>query len=157
MAKGAPLMRSPTVRLGRAAAICALLAGNTVAHAQEPVMNAPRLERFVEAADPRTGTRERVAVELELDVDRDGTVTSVRVIHSGGEDLDASASAAAEQFVFEPATRDGKAFPSRVRYQYVFAAQEQAPPEQPATADAVSLSLTTASSLRRASRRHHVR
>ena len=118
------------VRLGRAAAVCALLSGGSLARAD--AVSPPKLSRFVEALDPRpTGPQERASVELELDIDASGAVTDARVVRSASAELDAAAIAAAKSFVFEPATRDGAPFASRIRYEYVFAARA-AEPAQPA-------------------------
>lgn len=121
---------NPLVRLGRAAAISALLLSRgSTARAEEPAISPPRLSRFVEASDPRpAGPQERASVELEVDVDADGAVTGARVIRSAGEELDAAAVAAVKAFVFEPATRDGAPMPARIRYEYVFAARAPEPP-----------------------------
>ncbi|HVH47875.1 MAG TPA: TonB-dependent receptor [Labilithrix sp.] len=116
------------VRLGRAAAVCALLSGGSIARAETPVVTPPRLSRFVDAVDPRpAGPQERTSVELEIDIDAAGNVTDARVIRSANADLDASALAAARAFVFEPATRDGSPVPARIRYEYVFAERASAP------------------------------
>jgi TonB family protein len=124
-----PLKRT-FVHLGRAAAVCALLATATRAHADEPVVVPPRLSRSVEAADPRpAGAAPRVSVELEIEIDVSGAVAAARVTRSAGDELDAAALTAARAFTFEPATRDGKAMAARVRYEYVFAARSA--PEPP--------------------------
>lgn len=96
----------------------------------------PRLVRQSEAVDPRpAGNAPAATVELELDVDREGAVTAVRVTRSSGSDeLDEVASAAARSFAFEPATRDGRPTAARIRYEHVFAAREVAPPPLVATA-----------------------
>jgi len=70
-------LKSVFVHLGRAAAVCALLAGTQNAYAQDLVP--PRLSKTAEPADPRTGAAPASSVELELDVDRDGAVTDARV------------------------------------------------------------------------------
>ncbi|MDF2693606.1 MAG: TonB family protein / TonB-dependent receptor [Labilithrix sp.] len=124
------------VRLGRAAAVCALLTGGSIAHA-EPALSPPRLSRFVDAVDPRPeGPAERASVELELDIDKSGTVTDARVLRSASDVLDAAAVAAAKSFVFDPAMRDGTPVPARIRYEYVFAARAPEPPP-PVAAPAV--------------------
>lgn len=128
-------MRTTFVRLGRAAAVCALLSGASLAHADPPSVTPPRLARFVEAADPRpAGPAERSSVELELDIDAAGAVSNARVVRSGDPDLDAAAITAASAFTFEPARRDDQAVPARIRYEYVFAARapEAAPAPVPA-------------------------
>lgn len=91
----------------------------------------------MEAPDPRAPSeRERAAVELSLDIDRDGAVTAVKVSRSAGEALDQAAVAAAGAFTFEPATRDGVPVAARLRYEYVFSSvtPEPAPPPPPAQA-----------------------
>jgi TonB family protein len=117
------------VRLGRAAAVCALLSAGSIARAQGPALSPPRLSRFIEAVDPRpAGPSERASVELELDIDATGNVTDARVVRSAGPELDAAAIDAAKSFVFEPATRDSNPVPARIRYEYVFAARAPEPP-----------------------------
>jgi Carboxypeptidase regulatory-like domain/TonB-dependent Receptor Plug Domain len=114
------------VRLGRAAAVCALLSGGSLAYADPPALSPPRLSRFVEAVDPRpAGPVERASVELELDIDKTGNVTDARVLRS-------------ESFVFEPASRDGTPVPARIRYEYVFAARAPEPPPSEPAAPPVS-------------------
>jgi TonB family protein len=77
----------------------------------------------------------RASVELSLGIDREGAVTEVDVSRSAGAALDQAAVAAAKSFVFEPATRDGKPIPARIRYEYVFAAGTPEPtPHEPAAA-----------------------
>lgn len=125
-------MRSKSLALGRAAAVlCALLGAEPLAHADAPALSPPKLARFVEATDPRPPGADRGAVELELDVDREGAVSAARVTRSGGDALDAAALEAARRFVFEPATRDGEPVAARIRYEYVFEAHA-APPPAPA-------------------------
>lgn len=120
--------RSSFVHLGRIAAVCALLSEGSIALAEAPVVSPPKLTRFVEADDPRAdGERERVSVELELDIDASGSVIEARVVRSANAELDLSATRAAKAFVFEPATRDGKAIPARIRYEYVFVARPAEP------------------------------
>ncbi len=120
------------VRLGRAAAVCALLSQGSIARADAPVLAPPRLSRFVDAVDPRPeGPAPRASVELELDIDASGNVIDVRVLRSASEALDAAAMSAAKSFLFEPATRDGTPVPARIRYEYVFAARAPAPAAPP--------------------------
>lgn len=124
------------VHCGRAALICALTATSSAAFADEPVP--PRLSRFVEAADPRE-SGERASVELEIEIDARGAVTAARVTRSSSDAIDEAAIAAARQFVFEPAIRDGKAVAARIRYEYVFAARAprvEPPPAPPAPPEA---------------------
>jgi TonB family protein len=94
-----------------------------------PKLEAPRLVGFVEAGYPAevTPPTEPVEVELELVVAADGNVTSATATATTGSPFEAAAVAAARQFTFEPARRDGNAIPARIRYRYVFA-----PPPPPA-------------------------
>lgn len=118
------------VRLGRAVAICALLAGlPRVALAAGLVP--PRLSHAGEAVDPRPAG-ESVTVTLELTIDEQGTVTDARAVDPPGEacpaELQEAAVAAARAFTFEPATRDDAPIAARIRYAYVFPAHEPPPP-----------------------------
>lgn len=94
-----------------------------------PALVPPRLLTFVEAKLPDGETAKQVVeIELDLIVAADGKVTQASVIDgdvaAGGEaksDVFAAAAiAAAKQFVFQPAQRDGKPIAARVHYRYVF-------------------------------------
>ena len=103
--------------------MCALLFVRNVARADASAVTPPTLTHFVGATDPRDALpRERASVELLLDIDREGAVTAVTVTRSAGDVLDRAAVAAANAFVFAPATRDDRPIAARVRYDYVFAA-----------------------------------
>jgi TonB family protein len=125
-------LRRLFVHLGRAAVVCALLAGTQHASAQELVP--PRLSQSGAPVDPRTGAAPASSVELELDIERDGTVSDARVTRSSGSEVvDASAVEAAKHFVFEPATRDGEPIEARIRYEQSFPERVLAPePPSPA-------------------------
>ena len=122
-----------------AAAIGFALHHAAPAHADEPALVPPKLTESAPADDPRTGAAPRVAVELELDIDRDGKVTASRVTRSGGDVLDAAALASARSLTFLPATRDAKPIPARIRYESVFEAREDAPPPTPAVRGTASV------------------
>jgi TonB family protein len=94
-----------------------------------PRLEAPRLAGFVEASYPAevTPPTEPVEVELELVLTADGKVTNATALPATGSPFEAAATAAAQQFTFEPAKRDGKPVAARIRYRYVFA-----PPPPPA-------------------------
>ena len=115
-----------------------------------PVVVPPALVKFVPApypdgVEPRD---EEVAIELELIVGADGTVSDAKVIAGAGDAFDTAALTAARAFVFTPATKDGVAMAARIRYRYIFERPrvaspvpveeapveltEQAPAEQPA-------------------------
>lgn len=59
-------------------------------------------------------------VGLELNVGADGTVTDVKVTRSAGFGLDEAAVAAAKQFKFRPATRDGALVESTILFDQQF-------------------------------------
>ncbi|MFO0610440.1 MAG: TonB-dependent receptor [Polyangiales bacterium] len=84
-----------------------------------------RLRRVVEAPHPAPNVAP-VAVELSLDVDDAGRVTAARVTRSAGPAWDEAALAAARDFVFEPARRDGRTVASTVAHRYVFAGRGDA-------------------------------
>ena len=95
-----------------------------------PTLEAPRLVGFVEAVYPAelAPSTEPVEVELELVIAADGKVTSARATAATGSPFEAAAVAAALQFSFEPAKRDGQPIPARIRYRYVFAPPPPPPP-----------------------------
>jgi TonB family protein len=127
--------------------VLAALAGEREARAQRAggASSPPRVVRLMEAAYPPEALRrgEGAVVRLELDLDDAGRVTRVAVVGSSGRAaFDEAAVAAAREFEFEPARRDGRPVPARIRYAYRFtppaprAADEDAPRPQPATAPA---------------------
>ncbi len=85
-----------------------------------PTSSPPRLTVFVDVPHPPGHEEEEAAVLLAIVVATDGTVESVEVVETGGAEFDEAAVAAARQFVFEPATRDGTPARARIRYRYVF-------------------------------------
>ena len=93
----------------------------------------PRMIEFVEAALPPDAAdafpeREHVDVVLLLTIGADGIVTDVAVRDSVGEPFDGAATAAAFQFLFEPATVDEIAVAVQVPYTYVFTFARPPPP-----------------------------
>jgi TonB family protein len=131
------------LRLALAAAV-GVTALARAAHGEEspppvaaPALTPPKLTKFVPAQAPESaGTPPRtepVDVDVEITIDATGTVTEARVPAPAGDALapfEAAALAAVRQFVFEPARRDGKPIPSRIKYRYVF---EPPPPPPPTT------------------------
>ena len=103
----------------------------TLALAQGPQvgLRPPRLIEAVEAerTPEMRQVREEVAVVLVITIAADGAVREVEVAEGAGERWDAAAAAAARQFRFEPARRDGEAIPARIRFRYVFSAQAEEP------------------------------
>jgi TonB family protein len=95
------------------------------ARADEPVLVPPRLVHDDGAKYPQQALRERffetVTVALVLVVDTSGTVTAVDVEEPVGHGFDEAAVEAARRLRFEPATRNGVAVVSRIRFRYAFA------------------------------------
>ncbi|HEY5962000.1 MAG TPA: TonB family protein, partial [Polyangiaceae bacterium] len=83
---------------------------------------APKLKAFVAAILPpdTVATARSKSVVLDLAIDAEGSVREVVVKESAGELLDTAATAAAEQFQFEPAEIDGKPAAVRIGYRYEF-------------------------------------
>ena len=104
-----------------------------------PKLEAPRLTGFVEAKYPTelpsdvAPSTEAIEVELELVIAADGKVTDAKATVATGSPFEAAAVEAARKFAFEPAKRDGKPIPSRIRYRYVFAPPAPPPPPAPTT------------------------
>jgi TonB family protein len=96
---------------------------------ETPKLEAPRLVDFVEADYPADipAQTEPVEVELELVISADGKAENVKAPAETGSPFENAAIAAAQKFRFEPAKRDGKPVPAKIRYKYVFA-----PPPPPA-------------------------
>jgi len=89
-----------------------------------PVVTMPVVKNDRGAAYPKQALDEGVAapadVQLLLDVDVNGRVTRAVVDTPAGHGFDEAAQAAAQALEFEPATRDGKPVPSRIRYLFRF-------------------------------------
>lgn len=87
-----------------------------------PKIVMPKLTKFVDAAYPPEAKAAGItgAVVLFLDVDRTGKVTGAVVKEPAGHGFDEAAQAAALQFEFEPATRDGVPVAVRIPYRYAF-------------------------------------
>jgi TonB family protein len=89
------------------------------------VLVPPRLVRDEGARYPEQALREKlfqhVTVVLVLELDARGAVTRVDVEAPAGHGFDEAAAEAARRLQFEPATRNGVAVASRIRFQYSFA------------------------------------
>ncbi len=87
----------------------------------------PRLVTFVEAEFPpsEVAAGHGATVVLQIAIDPAGKVAGVTVLESAGPAFDAAAVAAAQQFVFEPATVDGKPLPVKIAYRYQFTFTEK--------------------------------
>ncbi len=104
------------------------------AQAPAPAVAPPVLETFVSAPFPEAGKGQSGAVVLVLEVDAEGRVTQASVKEPAGHGFDEAAMAAAQKFVFKPATRAGRPVPARILYRYTF--QEAAPESKLQTAPA---------------------
>jgi iron complex outermembrane receptor protein len=124
-------------RLSVGTALLTLAAGISVAGsawAQSPHaadVSAPTVVHRVEVLCPPSvvASQERADVTVTLTVDSDGRVSKADVAHSSGVlDLDEAVMAAASQWIFTPATRDGKPIASRIRLPFHFG-PPTSPPE----------------------------
>ncbi len=100
--------------------------------ATTPALVPPALVTRVEPERPGSETTGATVV-LTLTIDASGKVTDAVVATSGGDAFDAASVAAARQFVFSPATRDGKPIAAKIPYTFTFEAApspvaEEAPP-----------------------------
>jgi len=104
----------------RIAVALLVLSNSTSAVAQTLVP--PKLTQSAEATYPKEAQEQGLSgsVLLQLDIDATGAVTTATVAESGGHGFDEAAVEAAKKFVFEPATKDGKAIPARIKYRYTF-------------------------------------
>src|ERR1700704_5667471 len=87
-------------------------------------IQAPKLKSDPGAIYPEQALRERffqtVTVPLVLDIDANGAVAGATVETPQGHGFDEAAQLAATRLVFDPALRDGKPTPARIRFRYVF-------------------------------------
>jgi len=132
------------LRRGLAALAAALLIypsiENARAHEPAPAAAAPGLvpPSLVERVEPEFPAAARAAnvggvVELELSVDDAGHVTAARVLRPAGFGFDEAARAAALQFHFRPATRDGQPIASTVLFEQRFTLRPRLVAETSAT------------------------
>jgi TonB family protein len=120
-------------------------AGAVVRPAQEgdkpkPNVTAPKLVHFEHAPYPPAAEKAGIEgdVVLRLDIGKDGKVTKVEVAQSAGHGFDEAAAAAAQKFVFDPATRNGTPVAARILYKYSFTLKT-AEPTGPGKAPAAKL------------------
>ncbi len=90
------------------------------------VIAPPKLVTFVQAAFPPSeiAAGKGATVVLQIAIDTTGQVVDVTVVGSATPAFDAAAVAAAKQFVFEPASSDGKPIPVKITYRYQFTITE---------------------------------
>jgi iron complex outermembrane receptor protein len=105
----------------------------------------PGVLQQVDAVYPPSALAERkqADVVLTVTVDVDGHVSNLGVAQSGGAELDEAALAAARQWTFAPATRDGKPVASRIRMPFHFA--PPGPPPGPVETKPAGAGATTTS------------
>ena len=107
-------------------ALLVLFSIEHVARAQTtPVVTPPTLKKDSPAPYPKQavddGVRETITVTLMLTLDAAGRVTDATPETPRGHGFDEAATDAARALEFEPATRDKKPMPSRIKYAYTFA------------------------------------
>jgi TonB family protein len=122
---------APTL-LMLAICLCGSL-GSERAFAQEsgesgPVITKPpKLVKFVEAIYPKEKHDAHItgSVLLSIEIGEDGKVGEVEVLKGVSTDFDTAATAAAKQFVFEPAEIDHQPAPVKITYRYDFTIKEE--------------------------------
>src|SRR6185436_13360163 len=87
----------------------------------------PRLSHFVDADYPKEALDAGLTADvvLRLRVEADGSVSEAEVLQPAGHGFDEAAVAAARQFIFDPARRDGKPVAARIPFRYSFTLKEQ--------------------------------
>ncbi len=95
--------------------------------APQHVIVPPKLVTFVQADFPpsEVAKGQGATVTLQIAIDVAGKVAGVTVVGSAGPAFDAAALGAAKQFVFEPASVDGKPIPVKITYRYAFTIVEK--------------------------------
>lgn len=104
----------------------------TAAHAQaqpapaapQPEIVPPRLKTDSPARYPeqalRDRVRDKVTVNLVLEIDATGAVKSATIPEPAGHGFDEAAASAASSLVFDPATRNGTPIAAKIRFSYAF-------------------------------------
>jgi TonB family protein len=103
-----------------------------------PSLVEPKLVTLVDAGYPpeALATRIEAAVEMVLVIGADGKVESAELAGPPvGQGFDELALAAARQFLFEPAKKDGVPMRARVRFRYQFKLPPEPQPEPPPVVD----------------------
>jgi len=89
-----------------------------------PVITPPVVKKDEGASYPAAAVadkvKERVTVDLILEVESNGVVQKVDVVAPQGHGFDEAAVAAAEKLEFTPATKNGKPVAAKIRHRYVF-------------------------------------
>ncbi len=125
-------MRTPVLRFSFvSAALCLAVATLHAAPAaaqptqtQQQAVVPPRLKTDSPARYPdqalRDGVREKVTVDLVLEIDTTGAVKNATIDRPAGHGFDEAAASAASSLVFEPATRNGTPIAAKIRFSYSF-------------------------------------
>src|SRR4051794_15694035 len=82
----------------------------------------PKLVKFVEAPFPESekDSGKGGTVVLQIAITETGSVAAVAVLESASPVFAQAATEAAQQFVFEPASINGKPLPVKITYKYEF-------------------------------------
>jgi len=90
--------------------------------APQPVVTEPVLEQLVEPEYPAQALQAglEATVVMKLTIDKTGSVTNVEIPEPVGHGFDEAIRDAALKFKFKPATRDGKPFAVKWRFEYHF-------------------------------------
>lgn len=100
----------------------------------------PRLLHFQKA--PYPSEAERLGLEavvlLVIAIDAEGAVSRVEVKQGAGHGFDEAAVQAAQQFVFEPALRNGAPVAAKILYRYGFKLEPKATPGDPRAPEAAT-------------------
>lgn len=99
----------------------------------EQAVTPPELQQFVEAEYPQAAAEQGLEadVDLVLEIDAEGHVTSAEVTEPRGHGFDEAARAAALRFRFTPARRGDRAIAAKILYRYSFHLDEKPAPDQP--------------------------
>jgi TonB family protein len=93
--------------------------GAPAAQVVPPQLKTDSPARYPEQA-LRDGIRQKVTVNLVLEVDASGVVKNATIDVPAGHGFDEAAASAASSLVFEPATRNGTPFAAMIRFSYTF-------------------------------------
>jgi TonB family protein len=97
---------------------------STPAAPAAPVLLPPKVKTDEGATYPQQaitdGVTEPAKVTVIVEIDAEGHVTGAKVEAPQGHGFDEAALEAAKSLVFDPATRDGKPIPSRIKHAYMF-------------------------------------
>lgn len=130
----APAAPPGTPPAGSVPAPQAPAAGDVAGAAPPGGVTPPRLLHFEPAPYPPDALAQGLQSEviLALTIDTEGNVSAVEVLEPAGHGFDEAASEAGRKLRFEPALKDGRAVPSKIRFRYSFTFQTPEPPPEAA-------------------------